>query len=140
MTALIVGRGPQAEQLKATSRALGLDNLVTFRDDVESADEVYGLMKSARVFASPSTREGFGVTVLEALACGVAVVTTNHPQNMARRLVEESGAGRLCSPDAPSLADAIERAMGDEARADDAWLRRYDWDAVADQMIGVYGR
>jgi glycosyltransferase involved in cell wall biosynthesis len=140
MTALIVGRGPQAAQLHAMCHALGLDDLVTFRNDVESADEVYGLMKSARVFASPSTREGFGVSVLEALACGVPVVTTNHPENMARLLVEESGAGRLCAPDGASLADAIELATTDEARAGDDWLRRYDWDAVADQMMKVYGR
>ncbi len=140
LTALVVGRGPQEAQLRASCRALRLDDLVTFRNDVRTPDEVYGLMKSARVFASPSTREGFGVSVLEALACGVPVVTTNHPENMARLLVQESGAGRLCAPDAESLADAIAHANGDPTRAQEDWLRRYDWDAVADHMVEVYGR
>jgi glycosyltransferase involved in cell wall biosynthesis len=140
LTALVVGRGPQAAELRAACTALGLDDLVTFRDDVESADEVYGLMKSARVFASPSTREGFGVSVLEALACGVPVVTTNHPENMARLLVEDSGAGQLCDPDAPSVAAALVRALRDPERAGEAWLRGYDWDAIADDLVEVYSR
>jgi len=41
-------------------------------------------MKSSRVFVLPSVREGFGIVALEALACGLPVVTANHPANAAR--------------------------------------------------------
>jgi glycosyltransferase involved in cell wall biosynthesis len=140
LTALVVGRGPLAAQLRADSHRLGLADVVTFRDDIETNDEVYGLMKSARVFASPSIREGFGVAVLEALACGVPVVTTSHPENLARLLVEEAGAGQLCEPEPADLAAAIVRATTDEGRARDDWLRRYDWDAVADRTMEAYTR
>ena len=111
-----------------------------FREDIETNDEVYGLMKTARVFASPSTREGFGVAVLEALACGVPVVTTSHPENLSRLLVEEGGAGQLCEPDPASLAAAIRRALSDDDRAADGWLRGYDWDAVTDRTMEAYTR
>ena len=98
LTALIVGRGPQAAQLRAACTELGLDDLVTFRDDVETADEVYGLMKTARVFASPSTREGFGVSVLEALACGVPVVTTTIPRTWPGCWSRRAAPGSSASP------------------------------------------
>ena len=135
---LIVGRGPQADELRADAERLGVGDLVTFRHDIASNDEVYGLMKASRVFAAPSTREGFGVAVLEALACGVPVVTTDHPENMARLLVESAGAGRLCAPDAAALADALVGAADDDARAGEQWLRGHDWDAVADRVLEAY--
>jgi glycosyltransferase involved in cell wall biosynthesis len=140
LTALIVGRGPQAGELREMCRRYGLDDVVRFREDVETGADVYSLMKAAAVVAAPSTREGFGVAVLEALACGVPVVTTSHPENMARLLIEESGAGQICAPDPPSLAAAILRAMSDDARVDEAWLRRYDWYAVAERVMEAYTR
>jgi glycosyltransferase involved in cell wall biosynthesis len=138
LTTLVVGRGPLEDELRARAEQFGVGDLVEFRHDVGSNDEVYALMKASRVFAAPSTREGFGVAVLEALACGVPVVTTSHPGNLARLLVEGAGAGQLCSPDAGSLAAAILRAADDERRADEAWLRRHDWNAVADRVLEAY--
>jgi len=138
LTTLVVGRGPLEDELRARAEQFGVGDLVEFRHDVGSNDEVYALMKASRVFAAPSTREGFGVAVLEALACGVPVVTTSHPENLARLLVEGAGAGQLCSPDAGSLAAAILRAADDERRADEAWLRRHDWNAVADRVLEAY--
>jgi glycosyltransferase involved in cell wall biosynthesis len=138
LDAVVVGRGPQAAELRAAAIRLGLGARVTFREDIASNDEVYGLMKASRVFAAPSTREGFGVAVLEALACAVPVVTTDHPENMARLLVESAGAGRVCAPEPAALADAIRLAVTDDARADERWLRSYDWDAVADRVLEAY--
>ena len=47
-----------------------------------------GYMKSSKVFVLPSTREGFGMVVIEANACGIPVVTVNHPMNAAVDLVD----------------------------------------------------
>ena len=65
---------------------------------------------AAEAFVYPSAYEGFGLPVLEALACGTPVITTT-----AGSLVEVAGnAAVLCAPDdAPALADAIVRVMGD---------------------------
>ena len=67
---------------------------------------------AAEAFVYPSAYEGFGLPVLEALACGTPVITTT-----AGSLVEVAGrAALLCPPDdAPALADAIVRVISDAA-------------------------
>jgi hypothetical protein len=50
---------------------------------------------------------GFGIAVLEALACGVPVVTTSAPDNLARHLVARSVHGTICDSSAPAIAAAI---------------------------------
>ena len=53
-------------------------------------------MKSSKICVLPSTREGFGITALEALACGLPVVTIDHKANAICDLITESN-GFLCS-------------------------------------------
>lgn len=67
---------------------------------------------AAEAFVYPSAYEGFGLPVLEALACGTPVITTT-----AGSLVEVAGgAALLCPPDdAPTLADAIVRVINEPA-------------------------
>ncbi len=62
---------------------------VKFIECIEDHNQLYALMKSLRVFAFPSTREGFGIVVLEANGCGLPVITTDDHQNAARHLIEE---------------------------------------------------
>ncbi len=79
---LIVGNGPEKEKLEQQVRDAGLSEVVNFRSDVADSAEVFALMKSAKVFVFPSVREGFGIAVLEALACGTRVITTSHPDEL----------------------------------------------------------
>ncbi len=97
--AIIMGDGPDMEKLKALTQDLSLERNVEFTGFLESYDEALALMKSSRVFASPSTREGFGMAALEANACGLPVITVNHRMNAVCDLVTE-GTGRVCEPSA----------------------------------------
>lgn len=139
VTAQIVGTGPQGEVLQRQVAELGLRDLVVFRADISSQSLLYGVLKAARVAVFPSEREGFGIAVLEALACGVPVVTTSAPDNLARHLVTRSGGGIVCPPDADSLADAITTALAwtDRPEPDERWLRQYDWGAITDSVAAV---
>ena len=105
------GRGRRNNQLVRLADRLGLGADVDFLGRLESQESVFALIKSATVFALPTTREGFGIAVAEALACGTQVVTTDHDDNQARHLVEDGVTGYLCGPTAGSLADALERAL-----------------------------
>ena len=137
-TALVVGSGPQLSSLEALSDALGLTDLVRFREDVGTQPLLYGVLKAARVAVFPSEREGFGIAVLEALACGVPVITTSAPDNLARHLVARSeGGGLICEPDASALADAIGSVLGgsdDAVVPDGRWMHEYDWESIADRV------
>ena len=94
LRALIVGDGPERPALEALARDLGLP--VTFAGFLPDYDSVIAAMKASRVFVLPSTREGFGIAALEAMACGVPVVTADHPGNAARDLIVP-GVNGFCS-------------------------------------------
>ena len=94
LRALVVGDGPERPALEALARDLGLP--VTFAGFLPRYDDVIAAMKASKVFVLPSTREGFGIAALEAMACGVPVVTVDHPGNAARDLVVP-GVNGFCS-------------------------------------------
>ena len=94
---------------------------------------------SAEVFVFPSIYEGFGLPVLEAMACGTPVVCSN-----TSSLPEVVGdAGLLCDPgNAQAFADAIERILTDKGLRDGLHARQRDqvtqftWENAAN----VYGQ
>jgi glycosyltransferase involved in cell wall biosynthesis len=144
VTCRVIGDGPQREELRNRSRALGLDWAVEFRHGIREQKEVYALVKAAKVFVFPSAREGFGIAVLEALACGVPVVTTSAVDNLAQHLVARSPRGIICDPSATAMAAAVkallagglpvsERIGGEN----DAWLADYGWDVITEQVANA---
>ena len=141
LTVTIVGSGPLLPSLQLKARQLGLEGLVRWRQDVATSGELYGLLKGAQVAIFPSEREGFGMAVLESLACGTPVITTSAPDNLARHLVEAAGGGTVCAPDAAELADAIAATLAEGGApggtADPRWLAQYDWNTISDTVAGV---
>jgi glycosyltransferase involved in cell wall biosynthesis len=138
VTCRVIGDGPERLRLRRQARALGIDHAIDFRHDVAEQDHVYALMKAAKVFVFPSAREGFGIAVLEALACGLPVVTTSAPDNLARHLAARSSRSIICDPSAQAVAAAVQRALagcgsrrghGDRTAA--SWLAEYSWDTTA---------
>lgn len=140
----IVGEGPERPRLMALRDELGLAAAVEFSDFVPD-DEIYGVMKSASVLALPSVREGFGCVVVEANACGVPVVTVDHPDNAARHLIASGRNGYLADVDAADFARALASAldaapdMDSRSVAERAGHLR-DWDEVATAVHGTLMR
>jgi glycosyltransferase involved in cell wall biosynthesis len=102
---------------------------------------VPALLGGADVVAYPGHGEGFGLPVLEAMACGAAVLTTDR---LALSEVGGDAVRYARSPDAADLAEALERLLGDPAerrRLGDAGLarsERYTWDATARGHVEVF--
>ena len=121
---------------------LGLRRVVHFTGyvPVEDLPVIYNL---AEVFVFPSIYEGFGLPVVEAMACGTPVITA------ASSSLEEiaAGAAEMIDPaQTEPLADAIVRLSRDGYRrehlAQQGLLRarEFSWARTAREMVGIYSR
>src|SRR4029077_3314714 len=91
----IVGDGPESEPLERLAASLSLGANVRFAGHVEDG-QTFALMKAAKVFALPSIREGFGITVIEAQASGCVPVVARGPHTAAPDLVRDGVDGIVC--------------------------------------------
>jgi len=103
---VLAGREPQwgtsvFPDVKAYARELGIDDNCHWIGYVDEADKP-ALYRLADVFVYPSVYEGFGLPVLEALACGTPTVARDIP--VMRELVED---GAYLVPDARQMGGAI---------------------------------
>jgi len=108
---LIIGDGPEKKKLEKLTQKLNLEKNIKFLGFLENQNDVYALMKSSKVFVLPSTREGFGLVVTEANACGLPVITVNHEDNAARDLIEEGKNGFVCQLNEEEIAKKIVKLL-----------------------------
>ncbi len=98
-----VGDGPERERLEQRAQALGVGHSVRF---LGQRDDVPALMTAADLFVLPSRFEGHPLVVLEALACGLAVVGTRVCG--LEEAVAHGETGLLIDPERPEeLVDAV---------------------------------
>jgi len=117
-----------------------LDGNITFIGFLEHHDEVIALMKASKIYASPSTREGFGIAALEAMACGLPVVTVNVPKNAVMELVNKE-TGIICDPTPEAFAEAVISCLikiGEMKNICTRSASNYDWEKIVDQTEEFY--
>jgi glycosyltransferase involved in cell wall biosynthesis len=134
------GKGWYYDTIFAQVESLGLAEAVLFPGYIPPA-ELPGWYRAAEAFVYPSLFEGFGLPLLEAMACGIPVICSQ-----AASLLEVTGDAALTVPagDETGLANAIQLLCGQPALA--AELRRrgleqaakFSWQHSANQTIQVY--
>ena len=101
---IILGEGPDRERLTALARELGIADLADFPGFVHNP---YSYMSRASVFALSSVTEGLPTVLIEAMACGTPVVSTDCPSGPGE-ILEDGRWGRLVPVgDWQSLSKAI---------------------------------
>jgi len=137
---IIVGKGPEEKKLKKLVDTLGLQNNVIFYNFLENHNDLYALMKSSKVFAFPSTREGFGIVALEANASGLPVITTNHRDNATKDLIVEGENGYSVKLDEKKIAEKVKNYLStnDSSTQYSNSVKGYDWETIAKKLEEVY--
>jgi glycosyltransferase involved in cell wall biosynthesis len=142
---MILGSGPDREALESRIDRLGLGESVS----ILSGDRIFGdgsgdqkveLMQSAWALVLPSVKEGWGMVVTEAAACGTPSIVTD--VTGLREAVRPGLTGLVVSADpAPDeLAEAMVRLIEDDderrelSTAAVEWAARFDWDRSFDSF------
>lgn len=133
-------RGWYDEEIFATVERLNLKDRVLFPGYIPN-EQLPLWYNAARVFAYPSLYEGFGMPVLEALACGTPVLTS-----ATSSLPEAAGDGALLVEpnDVGAIADGLHRLLTDETLRETLRERglahavRFSWARTAEETVALY--
>ena len=110
---VIVGDGPERENLEVTAASLGISDRVIFTGQVKNVEAYYA---AADVLANPSHSEGSPYVLLEAMAANLPIVAT--AVGGVPEMVENNQTALLVpASDPQAMADAIARVLGDEQLA-----------------------
>jgi glycosyltransferase involved in cell wall biosynthesis len=107
----------------------------------DSIQEKVELMQTAWVLVFPSAREGFGLVIIEANACGTTTIATNVPG--LRETVRNSETGLLVNRNIDELTLSIKRLLTDNGLRNNLsqnayiWSKQFDWDRTAQEMLDV---
>ncbi|MCS0673424.1 glycosyltransferase [Cytobacillus firmus] len=140
---MIVGDGPMREEYKEICRSLGIADAVHFIGRVPN-HLVPNYLREMAVVVMPSLEESFGVTAVEAMACGVPVVVSN--ADGLKEVVKNRETGLIVSKENPDmLAKAVAELLNDEGLRDILGQNgvkhvrdHYDWQENAGRMIKLY--
>lgn len=137
LQAVIIGEGYERQALESKRSELGADDWVSLRGHVED-DELVSWYRRAWVVASSSQREGWGMTLTEAAACGTPAVATDIAGHRDAVVDGESG---LLVDEPGQLGPALARVLGDDvlrSRLSKGALARakwFTWDATARRAL-----
>jgi glycosyltransferase involved in cell wall biosynthesis len=140
---MMTGEGSLKDQVFDEFREKGVVSMVVYKGVVDP-EEVPVLINKSRIFLYPSRQEPFGLSIVEAMACGVPVVTTN--VFGPREIVWNNHDGVTVPPDdVEALAEAVEILLKDKElrnrlgrNAVKTAHERYDIKQYAKQLLGIY--
>lgn len=141
-TLIVAGSGPERQALEKLATGLGVADAVTFTGRVDN-EGIAVLYRGADVMINPSLADNMPVSVLEALASGVLVVSTD--VGGVPYLVEHEKTALLVPAQDPvAMADAILILLNDSAKARQIReagiesVQQYTWPKVRDRLLRIY--
>ncbi|MBU0666488.1 MAG: glycosyltransferase family 4 protein [Nanoarchaeota archaeon] len=104
---LIIGNGPEQKKLYHLAKKLAIEENVLFKNFLPKSTDVYSYMKASKIFVFPSILEGFGIVVIEAMACGLPIVGVKHRWNASEDLINENKAGFVVDRNPIVIAEKV---------------------------------
>jgi glycosyltransferase involved in cell wall biosynthesis len=137
---IIIGDGPEKPFLEKLANQLNLQNNILFLGFIAKHEDVYSYMKSSKIFVFPSQREGFGMVVLEANACGLPVLAVKSDFSALSDLISENINGYLLEPTPEVIGKTIINLLVSPERLNDlsqksiTLAKNYSWDIIVKKM------
>ena len=140
---IVVGDGPDRKKIETMIEKYNLKDKVFLLGRVQYFD-LPKLMAACDIFVRPSLAEGFGISFIEAMACGVGVVAT--PVGGIVDFLKDKENGLTCQPGNPKdIAEKIKTLIQDKALRNELVKNArkmvqdiYGWDKIAERLRNIY--
>ncbi len=141
---IIAGDGDYLSSLRSQARSLRLESAISFAGHI-TVEEKVRLYREASLVMNSSEKEGWGLTNVEAQACGCPVVATDSPglreslvHGKTGFLVPDQDENDLAGKAIEILKDPLLRSrLSEEGRT---WVKRFDWEEAAGQTLALMER
>jgi L-malate glycosyltransferase len=140
---IIVGKGSLLDEMKEKSRKLKLEKNIIFKGHIIH-EKTIDYFQKLSVFIAVSTRESFGVSILEAGACGIPSITSN--VGGLPEVNKDQLTGFIIPPNNPEILankiinlyenEALRKKMGNNARV--RVVNQFNWSNNIKQMLNIY--
>jgi L-malate glycosyltransferase len=138
----LVGDGPELNSLKTLARELGIQDHITFSGTVDDKEK-FRLLSNSDIYVLSSVHEGFGIVLLEAMCCGLAVIATN---NGGQTDIIKDGKNGILVPskNAEALAGAMRTLALNSAKRKEMGafnkedVRKYDISSISIKYMEIF--
>ncbi len=136
---LVAGSGDHLDALKATAASIGIADRTDFMGHVGDKEKV-AMLQRVHVVGNPSSKEGWGVTVIESNACGTPVVASNVP-GLRDAVVDGESGFLVPHGDIEAMAEKLRLLLEDQglrgtmSRKAVEWSAKFSWDESARLMM-----
>ena len=118
----IFGDGEDKEKLQDLINVLGLSERINL---MSTTNDIYDEYRQSQFFVMCSDFEGFGLVIVEAMACGIPVVATDCPFGPSE-IIDDDKTGLLCKMDAKDLAEKMEWMITHDEERSNMGIRAYE--------------
>lgn len=139
----IIGVGDEEPPLRALASQLGINQAVEFLGFLPSHAAMIGVLARSHLFCTASTVEGFGIALLEAMACGIPYAATRIP--VFEEITAKGRGGLLFKPgDAQDCAEKMAMLLTHrdqyerKAAEGKKHAAQYSWERIAQQLEDTY--